>query len=219
VARIVGVNIQEPLHRYIEAQVQARLAEAIASLPPPEPGPPGERGIRGAAGPKGDPGDRGPPGEAIVGPTGSRGERGPQGEPGVFPIATVWRVNQVYYTGDVVAHRGACWQCLEDTGREPGDGPWLCLASAGRDAPMLNFRGAHRAGEDYAPYDVAVTGGSSFVAIRADPGDCPGPGWVLLAGTGKRGIAGPAGTRGERGETGPAGRDGAPGVPAPTIVA
>jgi hypothetical protein len=196
-------------------------------------GPPGEPGPRGEAiiGPKGDPGspgerglqgERGLPGEAIHGPpgqSGPRGERGLQGEPGApgaFPIATVWQPDRVAYAGDVVAHKGATWQATQDTGREPGDGPWLCMATAGRDAPPLNFRGAHRAGETYSANDVAVTNSSSFVALRADPGDCPGPGWALLAGTGKRGTAGPPGAKGERGATGPAGCDGAPG---PTIAA
>jgi hypothetical protein len=68
------------------------------------------------------------------------------------------------------------------------------------------------------PHDVAVTGGSSFVALCADPGNCPGDGWALLAGVGKRGVSGQDGAKGERGETGPAGRDGAPGALAPIIV-
>jgi hypothetical protein len=219
VARIAGVNLQEPLHRYIEAQVEERLAARVAALPPPERGLPGERGIQGVAGPKGDPGEAGPRGEAIHGPPGPRGERGEIGPPGVFPIATAWQPDRVAYAGDVVAHQGACWQCLEDTGRAPGDGPWVCLAVAGRDAPALRFRGAHRADEVYLANDVAVTGGSSFVAVRTDPGDCPGPGWALLAGTGKRGTRGIPGARGERGEAGPAGRDGVPGAPAPAIAA
>jgi hypothetical protein len=217
VARIVGVNLQEPLHRYIEAQVEERLAARVAALPPPERGPQGERGEQGAVGLKGDPGERGYPGEAIVGPAGPRGERGLRGEPGVFPMATAWTPDQVAYKGDVIAHRGACWQCLEDTGREPsGDGPWLCLATAGRNAPSLNFRGAFRPDGIYANFDVVMCGGSSFVSQRDEPGDCPGDGWALLAGTGKRGTRGLPGVKGERGETGPAG---VPGASAPTIAA
>jgi hypothetical protein len=94
-------------------------------------------------------------GEAIHGPRGPAGERGPagpQGEPGVLPIVTAWQPDRVAYAGDVVTHKGSTWQALEDTGREPdGSGPWLCLAASGRDAPLLNFRGAHRVGEAYLP--------------------------------------------------------------------
>jgi hypothetical protein len=40
-------------------------------------------------------------------------------------------------------------------------------------------------------------GGSSFVARKDRPGECPRPGWQLLAGCGKRGL------RGDRGPPGP----------------
>jgi hypothetical protein len=217
VARIVGVNIQEPLHRYIEAEVQRRLAEAIAALPPPERGPPGPQGERGEpsqvpgpAGPRGEPGESGPAGE--------RGLKGDPGDPGVFPIATQWQEDRVYYSGDIVVCRGSTWQALEDTAREPGNGPWVCLAFAGKDARSLNLRGAHRSGEDYAAHDIVMVGGSSFVAVRADPGDCPGDGWCLLAGVGKGGTSGAKGERGERGPAGERGSDGAPGLPGPLIV-
>jgi hypothetical protein len=137
----------------------------------------------------------------------------------VFPIATAWQPDQVAYAGDVVTHKGATWQCLQDTGREPGgDGPWIQLAAAGKDARSLTFRGAYRPGEVYAPQDVVMVGGSSFVAARVNPGECPGDGWCLLAGVGKKGNAGQPGVKGERGEIGPAGRDGAPGAPAPIIT-
>jgi hypothetical protein len=138
------------------------------------PGPPGEAIV----GPKGDPGERGPPGEAIHGPPGPRGERGIMGEPGRFPTVKAWQPDDVYYAGDVVSHRGATWQATQDTGKEPGNGPWLCLATAGRDAPVFNFCGAYRTGEDYASHDVVMIGGSSFVATRANPGDCRETGGV-----------------------------------------
>jgi hypothetical protein len=180
-------------------------------------GPPGPRGEPGV-GLKGDPGPAGPPGESIHGPPGPRGERGIMGEPGRFPTVKAWQPDEVYYAGDVIAHRGATWQATQDTGREPGNGPWLCLAVAGKDAPVLNFRGAYRTGEDYAPHDVVMVGGSSFVAICAHPGDCPGDGWVLFAGVGKKGRPGQPGARGEHGPAGERGSDGAPGAPAPIIT-
>jgi hypothetical protein len=43
--------------------------------------------------------------------------------------------------------------------------------------------------------------GSSFVALKDRPGDCPGDGWQLLASAGKRGERG---LRGPIGDTGPA---------------
>ena len=47
--------------------------------------------------------------------------------------------------------------------------------------------------------------GSTFVARRDDPGDCPGDGWQLLASRGKagnKGLPGPRGEKGDRGEPG-----------------
>jgi hypothetical protein len=217
VARRLGDQMHDSVREYIGEQV----ARAVKALPLPErgpPGPQGERGMSGAPGPKGDPGESGPRGEAVHGPRGERGERGPQGDPGVMPIATTWQQDRVCYSGDVVVHKGSTWQALEDTGREPGNGPWVCLAVAGRDAPVFHFRGAHRSGEIYASHDVVMVGGSSFVATCADPGHCPGDGWVLLAGVGKRGTSGAKGAPGERGEIGPAGRDASPALPGPLIV-
>jgi hypothetical protein len=141
------------------------------------------------------------------------------GEPGRFPAVKMWQPDEVYYAGDLVAYRGGCWQASQDTGQAPGNGPWLCLAVAGKDAPVLKFRGAHRSGELYSANDTVMTGGSSFIALHDNPGDCPGGGWCLLAGVGKRGTSGPPGVKGERGEVGPAGRDGASGTPAPVIAA
>jgi hypothetical protein len=40
-------------------------------------------------------------------------------------------------------------------------------------------------------YDVAVRNGSSWVALRSDPGPCPGDGWAVLAQRGKPGQRGP----------------------------
>jgi hypothetical protein len=137
-----------------------------------------------------------------------------------MPIARTWQQDTVYYVGDILTRRGSLWQAVTDTGQEPEVGAknWICLAVAGKDARSLNFRGAHRSGEIYAPHDVVMVGGSSFVATCADPGHCPGDGWVLISGVGKRGTAGAKGDRGDRGEIGPAGRDGAPGAPAPIIT-
>jgi hypothetical protein len=243
----------------IRDAIAARLAEAVAAMPPPERGPQGIQGERGVAG-LSITGDRGPAGadgrngkdadeaaieervsarlqnvlrEAVaripipkdgqdgapgaVGPTGARGETGAMG---VLPIAHAWKPNMVCYAGDAVTHCGALWQAVEDTGRAPADGveAWICLATAGRDAPALNFRGAYKPDGIYANFDVVMCGGSSFVSQRDEPGDCPGDGWALLAGTGRRGTRGVPGAKGERGDVGPAGRDAPPALPGPLIV-
>jgi hypothetical protein len=57
-----------------------------------------------------------------------------------------------------------------------------------------------------------LVGGSSFVALRDNPGPCPGRGWTLLAAADKDGATGPRGERGERSLIGPRGE------PAPTIT-
>jgi hypothetical protein len=62
----------------------------------------------------------------------------------------------------------------------------------------INHRGAYDEGASYARGDAAMSGGSSFIAIRDHAGPCPGPDWRLLASAGKRGQ------RGERGPSGPA---------------
>src|SRR5205823_2053283 len=76
------------------------------------------------------------------------------------------------------------------------------VLSTGR---AMRVRGTFDATADYRAFDVVMLGGSSFVALRDAPGDCPGPGWQLLASCGRRGergVAGPRGARGERGERG-----------------
>jgi hypothetical protein len=123
-----------------------------------------------------------------------------------MPIAKAWRENAVHYAGDIVVCDGATWQARTDTGTAPGSPDWTCLACSGVDARPLHFCGAYKAGVIYEMQDVCVVGGSSFVATRDNPGDCPGANWVLLAGVGKRGVAGPRGERGERGSPGERGR-------------
>jgi hypothetical protein len=61
----------------------------------------------------------------------------------------------------------------------------------------INHRGAYDEGASYARGDAAMSGGSSFIAIRDHAGPCPGPDWRLLASAGKRGQRGERGPRGE----------------------
>jgi hypothetical protein len=73
----------------------------------------------------------------------------------------------------------------------------------GKDGRTLRLRGTYDPnGRTYCRRDVVMLNGSSFVALRDDPGPCPGEDWQLVASAGKRGQQG---LKGERGERGPAG--------------
>lgn len=173
------------------------------------PGAQGEAGPQGLAGIQGSVGDRGeagPPGErGADGAPGAVGERGPEGAPGKLSVVRVW-VEGVHYEGDVVTKDGATFQATRDTGREPPHEDWLCLAGKGADGKGLTIRGTFNDGEVYRQLDVVARNGGSFVAVRDDPGPCPGDGWQLWASPGKRGERG---ERGERGLVGAKGLDGA----------
>jgi hypothetical protein len=79
----------------------------------------------------------------------------------------------------------------------------------GADGRSLNFRGTYKAEDSHLRDDVVMVDRGSFVALEDNPGACPGPGWQLLAGGGKRGERGDKGERGERGLIGERGADGA----------
>lgn len=143
-------------------------------------------------------GEPGAPGESITGP------EGPQGPPGMLPIVAAW-ADGVFYSGEVVTHRGCTWQAMCDTGREPPHDDWARLAERGADGADgrgFRIRGTWAEGAEYAALDVVMLGGSSFVARVDDPGKCPGDGWQLLAAAGSRGKAGEAGPRGVPGPAG-----------------
>jgi hypothetical protein len=192
---------------------------------PGEPGPigergePGQNGDNGERGPPGEVGERGLPGEpGLPGPQGERGlpgekgdagERGPEGPAGKLPLVRSWQ-DGVHYEADVVAFRGAVYQALRDTGKEPPHEDWICIAQAGQDGAdgrSFNIRGTWQETEAYRAMDVVALNASSFVAKRDDPGVCPGDGWQLMSGQGKRGQPG------ERGVAGPKGDRGDPGLP------
>jgi hypothetical protein len=162
-----------------------------------EPGPSGQDGKEGA---RGEPGDRGE--------CGDKGERGEIGPPGKLPIVRAWKADEVSYAGDVVTHEGATWQAARDTGKAPGTGrDWIVLAVGGRDAQAMIVRGTFKPDTAYQALDVVMRDSSSFVALRENPGQCPGDGWQMLACGGKRGQSGEKGERGERGERGLRGED------------
>jgi hypothetical protein len=51
----------------------------------------------------------------------------------------------------------------------------------------LEFRGPLDSQATYTKNNVVMVNGSSFIAVKDNPGQCPGDGWKLLAAAGKRG--------------------------------
>ena len=75
----------------------------------------------------------------------------------------------------------------------------------GADGRSVTVRGLYAETEAYCALDLVALNGGSFIAIRDDPGLCPGPGWQMLTRQGKAGPPGERGSKGDRGEPGPAG--------------
>jgi hypothetical protein len=130
------------------------------------------------------------------------GPQGPPGPAGKLPSIGEWKSGQVSYEDQVFTYEGACYQALRDTAQEPSGGDWVQIARAGRDGIIPHLRGTYDAKESYKRLDIVALNGSSFIAKRDDPGECPGAGWQLHA------SAGRSGGRGERGEQGPRGMQG-----------
>jgi hypothetical protein len=134
------------------------------------------------------------------------------GVPGKLSIAKEWREGSVTYEAQIVTHNGATFQATRDTAKTPGVGEdWHCLAGAGRDGrdgadgQSLGLRGVYDVNAKYAELDVVIFGDEPFLAMRDDPGLCPGDGWQLLAPRGKAGEKGASGPRGQKGDRGPPG--------------
>src|SRR4051812_8885953 len=132
------------------------------------------------------------------------GPEGPRGQDGRLGIVRAWREG-VHYEGDLVTHGGSTFQARRDTGKEPPHDDWACIAAGGRDGSAPRFRGTFSGSDKYRHLDVVAYNGSSFGALKDDPGPCPGDGWQLLASAGKRGKDGLPGARGEPGMAGPPG--------------
>src|SRR5215471_20334017 len=129
--------------------------------------------------------------------------------PGKLPVVKTYRPDTVHYAGHVVVHRGATYQALRDTARAPPHvDDWVCVASAGRDGQSVTVRGVFAAHKKYMRFDVIEHDGSSFVAIRDNPGLPGHDGWQLVSRSGRRGPAGEVGPRGKKGERGARGEDG-----------
>jgi len=123
--------------------------------------------------------------------------------PGTLPVVKTYRPDTVHYAGHVVVHRGATYQALRDTARAPPHvDDWVCIASAGCDGQSVTVRGAFAVHKKYTRFDVIEYDGSSFVAIRDNPGIPGDDGWQLVSRSGRRGPAGEVGPRGRKGEKG-----------------
>jgi hypothetical protein len=117
-----------------------------------------------------------------VGERGAAGERGPVGDPGPRGLA-----------GDI--------------GPGGPQGERGEKGERGLDAYPGEARGLWDASAQYRAMDVVSHNGSEWRAICDDPGDLPGPGWMLGA-KGVRGRPGEKGPAGERGAKGDRGADG-----------
>ncbi|WP_152535814.1 hypothetical protein [Bradyrhizobium sp. Ai1a-2] len=136
---------------------------------------------------------------------GAAGPRGEKGEPGSLPMVEPYIAGRVYYRGNVVADQTGSYQAKRDTATAPcpDSEDWTYLARSGadgKDGRTFRPRGTYDPSKDYKRLDITMLNGSSFVALRDDPGPCPGENWQLVASAGKRGQQGP---KGERGPTGP----------------
>src|SRR5215813_5537944 len=114
--------------------------------------------------------------------------------PAKFPTVKAWSEDMIYHEGDIVAFAGGIYQAQRDTARAPGTRDWTCLAVAGAG---FTVRGTYDGNEAYKHLDVVMMNGSSFVALKDNPGPCPDSGdWHLLASRGSRGHRGAEGARG-----------------------
>src|SRR5262249_47511449 len=123
-----------------------------------------------------------------------------------FPSVKAWEPDVVFHENDVVTFAGSTYQALRDTARVPTTQDWRCLAAGGSDGRGFVVRGTYDSNAEYRCLDVAMVGGSSFVALKNAPGPCPGDDWQLLASRGSRGHRGDSGARGIMGLRGERGQ-------------
>jgi hypothetical protein len=77
-----------------------------------------------------------------------------------------------------------------------GCAAWLCISAPGKDGEngrSFRIRGTWAAAKTYKELDLVMLNGTSFVAKRDAPGDCPGEGWQVVALVGKKGAEGDRG--------------------------
>jgi len=125
-----------------------------------------------------------------------------------FPSIKAWDADLIYHKDEIVTFAGSTYQATKDTARAPGtNDDWTCVAAAGAG---FTIRGTYDSAEEYKRFDVVIINGSSFAALKDNPGPCPDSGdWHLLASRGSRGQRGAEGARGitglrgERGQAAP----------------
>jgi hypothetical protein len=127
--------------------------------------------------------------------------------PAKFPSVTAWRADMIYHEREVVTFAGSTYQATKDTAHAPPSPEWRCLAASGSS---FTIRGTYDSAVEYRHLDVVIINGSSFVALKDNPGPCPHSGdWHLLCSRGSRGQRGAEGARalmglhGERGAAAP----------------
>lgn len=208
---------------HVERAVAEQVERAVAALPAPEKGEPGEKGDpgeKGERGEKGDPGADGKDGAGIadllidrddnlvatmtdgrmkslgrvVGRDGKDGEPGRDGKDGRDgrDLDDI----HVTQTGSVVEF---AFQIGEEQSIYEIELPAGPPGQDGKDAYPGEARGLYDPEAVYRAMDVVSHNGSEWRAKVDDPGELPGPGWMLSACKGKRGD------RGERGAQGKAG--------------
>jgi len=175
------------------SQLKRDAEEKIASVRDGRDGIDGLNGKDGAPGPQGPVGEKGDTGE--IGKQGPAGERGRDGRD-VDEIL----VNQDGKTVEFTFKLGEIHTIFEVEMPEGPQGPEGPKGADGKDAYPGEAKGLHDPKAEYRAMDVVSFNGSEWRAKYDNPGELPGPGWMLSATKGKRG---------ERGEKGEAGKDGA----------
>lgn len=174
--------------------VAARLAEV-------KNGADGKDGRDGIDGKDGEPGPAGADGrDGKDGEPGRDGANGADGKDG----ASVALEDVLPALQQQVADYVATIPLPKD-GKDGKDGVDGRDGEQGPEGRSIVMRGTFDPEAEYSELDVVMLGGSSFVAVKDMPGECPGGGWQLLASRGSRGE------RGERGFPGRDGMDGAEG--------
>lgn len=216
-------HVRGMLADLIAEAVPDAVAAAVLAIPVPERGEKGDPGADGTPGEKGEPGRDGQDGKDGTGLAGMMIDR--EGE----AIATLTNGKMIKLgpvvgrdgtdgTAGVPGRDGRDGQDLTDI-QVTQDGAVIELAfhigetrsiyeielpagppgSDGKDAYTGEARGLYTADETYRKMDVVSFNGSEWRAKCDDPGELPGPNWMLSACKGKRG---------DRGERGVAGKDG-----------
>jgi hypothetical protein len=128
---------------------------------------------------------------------------GPKGDPGndgKLDIVKAWSEG-ITYERALRFHAGSTYQAVRDTAREPPHEDWQPLALRGQDGRGFVVRGTWNPTEAYARHDLVARNASTFVALKDNPGECPGEDWQLWAGQGKTGKPGEPGQRGLQGSS------------------